>query len=725
MMSGKSIVWRWIAVAASVILCWTNAYGDIDKKLYKRAAEKVWGMAEPQFDAKADLSDSLYQNRSAVYIARYTGMVAKYDGDMNQGKLSAIGVANNNAVDAVYVDRVMVKLNDAAAVEYFSEFTVDAPMKQKVGNHTLISVKPAFGARIIKPDGSVKDVDMSEALTVTSGKKGKKDEEYKVALAGLEPGDVLEYFHYTECYYDELMMPAMSVKFLRNYPTRHLKLDYRVSPKLAFEYGSYNGAPQLEILGRGDDGLNHATMVVEGVESIEDDMPFFSLARQMPYMLVYVLNNASRLDYVPASARPGGMRHTALPFFIQDVTRSINDCKVPDKVVNEAAGVMKEWCKTHGDASDRELLDGGWMALRHALYKLDERFSGRQFAIALSKLAGKMGVADPVRVAVTSSRFDVPVDKMVYFNDAHYMAVAGDVCYFTVNDMYNVPGEVPSRYAGEQVVMFDGNVGNEKLHMGSKYIKVPGLVAKNNLDDGKVTLKLNPDNEEELTADMELTMTGSCKARARKLLLDEDAMDVVAKYLGTQPVKRKKQWDAEKEMENQREAMSDFAKLMWGSDDAEMKEYSINSYGCTPSEPEVKLTLNGKVPGCVTQAGDNLLVNVGKFIGKQHDVKGDNRRRDISVIRDAADRTVRKIRFEIPEGYTVKPGSLEDMARNVVVPEGAFYASASVDGNVVSVDVMERYSRNVYPASSWDNLLKISDAAVEYQRAAIVLTPAE
>lgn len=724
-MSEKNCGWRWMLLAVSALVCWTSAYADIDKKLYKRAAERVWGLTEPQFDANADLSDSLYQNRSAVYIAVYTGLTAEYNGDANVSKMSALGLANNSAVDAVYINRVMVKLNDAAAVEYFSSFTVDAPETRKVGGYTLMSVKPAFGARIIKPDGNVVDVDMTEALTVTSGKKGKKDEEYKVALAGIEPGDVLEYFYYTECYYDEIMMPAMSVKFLRNYPTRHLKLDYRVSPNLAFEYGSYNGAPQLELLGKDEKGLNHATIALAGVESVEDDTPFFSLARQMPYMLVYVLNNASRLDYVPASARRGGMRHAAYPFFIQDVTRSINDSKVSDKVVNEAAKVMKEWKKTHGEASTRELLDASWLALRHVLYKSDERVSSRQFAIALSKLASKIGVETPVRVAVTSSRYDVPVEKMVYFNDAHYIAVADDVCYFTINDMCHVPGEIPGRYSGEQMVMFDANIGNENLHVGSKFLKVPGLVTKNNTDEATVNLKLDPNNEEELNVDMALAITGACKRHINNLIIDEDAMDAVAEYLGVQPVKRKKHWDGEAEMARQRDVMSDYAKLMWGSDDADMKDYSIESFGCTPAAPAVKMTINGRVSGGVTQAGDNLLVNVGRFIGKQMDMTGNHRRRDISVMRDAADRRLRKIRFEIPEGYTVKPGSLEDMARNVVVPEGAFYAQATVDGNVVSVDVMERYTRNLYPASSWDNLLKIMDAAVEYQRAAIVLTPIE
>ena len=153
-MSEKNCGWRWMLLAVSALVCWTSAYADIDKKLYKRAAERVWGLTEPQFDANADLSDSLYQNRSAVYIAVYTGLTAEYNGD---------------------------------GVRTLSSFTVDAPETRKVGGYTLMSAKPAFGARIIKPDGNVVDVDMTEALTVTSGKKGKKDEEYKVALAGIEP----------------------------------------------------------------------------------------------------------------------------------------------------------------------------------------------------------------------------------------------------------------------------------------------------------------------------------------------------------------------------------------------------------------------------------------------------------------------------------------------------------------------------------------------------------
>lgn len=47
-----------------------TAQAGIDKKFFEKAAETVWGMDLPQFNPNADLSDSIFQNQSANFIAR-------------------------------------------------------------------------------------------------------------------------------------------------------------------------------------------------------------------------------------------------------------------------------------------------------------------------------------------------------------------------------------------------------------------------------------------------------------------------------------------------------------------------------------------------------------------------------------------------------------------------------------------------------------------------------
>lgn len=53
-----------------------TANAKLDKKYYDKVAKEVWAEELPMFNPKADLSDSLYQNRSAVIIGHYIGLKA-------------------------------------------------------------------------------------------------------------------------------------------------------------------------------------------------------------------------------------------------------------------------------------------------------------------------------------------------------------------------------------------------------------------------------------------------------------------------------------------------------------------------------------------------------------------------------------------------------------------------------------------------------------------------
>ena len=64
---------------------------------------------------------------------------------------------------------------------------------------------------------------------------------------------------------------------------------------------------------------------------------------------------------------------------------------------------------------------------------------------------------------------------------------------------------------------------------------------------------------------------------------------------------------------------------------------------------------------------------------------------------------------------------MANLARKVLTPEGAFVVEAKIEGNQVLVNISERYSRAIYPAESWENLLQIFDGCDEFRSANIVL----
>ena len=237
----KRIMMLAVAVSVLAMYSWAN---KVDQKFYEKASKIVWAMELPQFDSKAQVPDSLYANESAVIIACYRSVDVKRVEHSNISKYTTTLNAYTNAIDCKKVMRVMVKLKDAAAVEKFSEFDIDAKDKESIDSYNIMHTNSAFGARVYKADGQVNDVDCSEVFTVTEGKKDKAMK-HKIAIPGLEPGDVLEYFYYDEIWLDELDLDPIQFPFFRDYPTINYTIRCSIDPQLTVEYRSYNGAPLL------------------------------------------------------------------------------------------------------------------------------------------------------------------------------------------------------------------------------------------------------------------------------------------------------------------------------------------------------------------------------------------------------------------------------------------------------------------------------------------------
>jgi len=709
-----------VLLALAAALSITAVQAGIDRKFYKKAAEKVWSMELPQFNAGADLSDSIFQNQSAIYIARYVSLTADYDQSPDQSKLATVGVPVANATVAVKITRNMVKINDAAAAEYFTEFSVDPERNASIDSYKYLTIRQAFGARVIKPDGTVADVDMSTALTVTAGKNNKDDEEYKVAVAGLTPGDILDYFYYTEYMADEISIPSMPVFFLAQYPTRDFMLDCRVDPRLTLEYGAYNGAPKVMQLSTVD-GKNRMSIEMQNMESLDEQMPYFSTARQMPFLDIYVLNNLARLEFVPKSARHGGVRHINTMLLIKDVASAYNKLKWQPKTVDEAVSIAKDWMKANPEATPQQIADASWLALNYAIIEQDRNVTDSQVAVMFYNTLVKLN--QKALVGVTTSRRNVPVSELVRFNDATYMVRASGRTYIPSNDLARLAGEVPARYDREEYFVFTNPPETEGLEETVKKGVFPASKPADNTLKQIISVKFNPANPDELKAQTTMSLSGFCKDVAAGMVPLRTCIADLERYLGLEPMKRKRESDVEQTEENIRTNATKLLKQAWDAEDVKLISYEVKSPGCTPDIPLTEVSMAGTVTGAVTQAGNNLMVNIGCFIGRQQQVTGNDRHRGISVVTDGAHKYDLTITFEIPEGYELVEESLKDLNRSVISPDATFNTNAKTDGKTVTVRLVERYSHAVYPASSWPDLVKVMDAAHDFGKSSIILRP--
>lgn len=694
-----------------------EARADIDRKFYEKAAKTVWSMDLPQFDPAADLSDSIYSDKAAVYIARYRSLKATHDESLNNAKASLTGISNTNAINAVGIDRSMVKILDPSALDDFNSFSITSPKIIDIYGLRVSSVIPSFGARLIKPDGTVENVDIAEALTVTEG-KNNTDAGYKIAIPGLEPGTVLDYFFYTEYFMDEISMPVLKFEFFKEYPTKDFMLDLAISPTLAMEYAHNNGAPDFSRKWT-EDSYNRLSLHLSGMEAIELDMPFFSEARQMPCIEFCILNNTGRLSK-ELSTRRGGVR-IAAPYLLSDVASALKGEKYSEKTLKDATGIMKKWKKDHPLASRREIVDAAFIAMHFACAKNKERQSDRQFCKSFSRLLENLSITEPGRVAISSPRNLSMIDNLASYKEARYFVTVGDSCYFPLEGTLRVPGEIPPAYDGEKAYVYDCTPNNDLLQTAARAFTIPRSKPKDKIYETVSEVELKNDSIFDLKVNTTFTAIGTAKDILNGIIPPEDIYNAQANFLGQSPSKPRERDELEYTTLVQRKNMDELAKIIWNCDKTLLYDYNITSPGCTPDNPVAKFVIAAMLADMTTETGDDILVDIGKLTGRQLELKGSQRKRDISIIDNSAYLQRHTIRLKIPDGYEAVPQSVSALNRNISSPSASFFVNASVNDGYVVVSTVEIHPVSVAPASAWPDILKTIDAAYEFNSATIAL----
>lgn len=716
---GKTITHTIIALllAASTVL---QAEAASDSKFFKKAAERVWSVRNELFDINVEIPDSLQQMASAIVLAEYDFVEARY---VNNQTVTGAETRTKRCHWA----RRMVKLLDSKAVKDFSEFEFGRRERLNAEFYNFGGSDNAFGARIYKPDGSVTDVDLSQAVDVKEGKKDRKKDviSRKIAIPGLEPGDILEYFDYTEEWIDELDLPALDLVPAGKYPVIAYLLEGEFSPELTVEYRVYNGMPAPK-RGSNDKGNNGIFLSLSYIDMIKD-RDYLRQFRQFPFLRLNTLNNMSHYRFYPQSKRSGGLfEHISTGSIYRDIkfalAASTYDLQLPRRI----NGAIKNFRKTHPDASRRELIDAAWLASVYLNSIDDEKpVSDYWLAMIFCDILKKQGLTDGTDTGVgfLNSRLDVPAEMILSWKQPEFCAIVGDSLYLPSTLEHFLPAEMPGEYQGEKGGAFPGD--REKLTNSTQptIFKVSTSRPSGNKAVSKLRVNINTDdNTAQGTADF--TLTGTLKEITGDITDFNDWAHAVEDYLGIAEGKRykDKKFDAVEREKEVHDAALSLAKSLLGKSIAEVEGINVGSRGILPDKPEVKISMTVKAGDCVSDAGNDLLLHVGRFAGNNRRMEGDERKRQLDAFHLSPRQYNMAITFAIPEGYEVDPASLESLQVNVNNRFGAYFASAKVEENGdVTVNIRERYNTYVTPADEWDQYLEISDAAATFNDAAVLI----
>ena len=707
-------------ILIGLIYCSGNAAHD--EKFFKKAAEIVWSMELPEFNPTTQIPDtSLYNNESAIILAAYKNVDVKLREQRNITKFTSTGRAYTNAIDAKILTRVMIKLKDSKSVEEYSEFDIESKDKESILNYSYQYSNTAFGARIYKPSGEIVNIDCSEAYTITSGKGRKeKDEEHKIAIAGLESGDILEYFYYDEIWLDELDLDPIIFTFAQNYPIMTYKIECHIDPSLSIEYRNLNGAPLL-FGGFKKDGTRTLEVTTINLAKRERGN-WMAPARQIPYIKMRVLNNNSTMTYRPKSARRGGV-FCSLPAenYYDDISYILHDVEPPTKIASRATKIAKKYIEKHPELTSRQIIDMAWLATLYSGLIDDDSHSNIALSIYFQDVLKKLKIKDNMGIGIVNSREDVPVTEILHWKEPDYMNVVGDSCYIFSGDYCFQPGEYIGGYQGEQAAVFWGD-RKEFNQISATMIQLPTSRASQNMFRTDINASINSEDNNIIDIHRTISLKGSVKSIASKLIDSGKYIKRVEDFLEIEEKDRHElKKDSIKIKEKQQKLFRSEAESLLGIEPRNIHNYNISAIGATPDEPTVVYNMSCDVDGLVKRAGKDLVISLGKLFGNQTEVTGSNRNRQSAIVLDTPTQNRYVLNFTIPDDYTVNETSLSMINKNVVNECGAFYAQAKVNDNILTIQINERYLHYVIPVEKWDKFLEIIDASAAFSNFAIVL----
>lgn len=716
---------HYLLIAVSLLLSQTvSAAKGLDLNYLRKCAETVWSMELPQFDPKAPLDSSLYENVSAVFIASYTKVNATRDEVSDIGRFTTtIGtiVAKNNVR---VISRNMVKLNDAKAIDDFSDFRFlpDEYLSLRAGL-LAYDYKYAFGARIHKPDGRIMDVDMSSTLTETEGKKGKTVTYHKIAIPGLEVGDVLDYFYLTDRYMLANQSVGFDVEVFRKYPVRNFLLSMTLNSRLTTEINSFNELPQCEFSGFDSEGRANCGLELQHLQAFEKSQ-WCKPKRQVPYMRVKISDNVSNLFKTLKSVRRCGVliNNGALPV-LYEIAEVISDLEVPSKDASAVMSLVKNYRKLNPEASEEQIADAAWLATLYIAFVSKENFDSWLIAAMYKDTMDKLQLSLPVTMAVATSRDEIPLDQIASYKQVSPLVMVGDRPFLHSAIMSFQPGEIPGGYSGEPAYTLGGKRSEVYAKKDFGHITLPLSNAKANARMIESTVTIPDVSGSQLAIDYTSTIRGFYKAIGELMVTPDHFLLKVEGYLAIPEKDRsKRKMDVAANALLRDEILSEMPKLDFNIKECVLDSASVVSVGFLPDESSLSYKATCSAEGLVSPAGDDLIVSLPALAMRPADVRDEKREREISIMTAGPSNVTAQIRFQIPEGYTVNSADLEHLQVNVSNLCGMFYAQTALDqdGNII-MKVVQRNNKTIYHPDRWTDFLTLQEAADAFVSSSLVL----
>lgn len=584
---------------------------------------------------------------------------------------------NKQNLHRYFTRKKRVHLNENVAIEQFNRIFLPIESSEQ-----LVSLK----AVAISKNGQLKEV----------GKENIKEIEedgvpYKIlAIEGLEQGGELEYYFCikqdTRFYGSEKIQGST---FIRDY---QLTI---VSPEnLVWEGRLYNFNKQFTDSLAGDKRL--LKLQLKNIEESYEEKYSAGEANDIraEYKIAYNKARGSErlFTWAYAGQRIFDIIHDGQKNAEADIAKLANQLNLSSMKEEEAISTIENYIKAN--IVIRENVDR--VGIKNVLSR---KYGLKEEVIQLYAFLFEH-LQIPYQMVLCSDRFEKKFDKdfdtwnflndyLIYFNNSRK--------YLSPQNVLLRYGMYPNNYSGSDALFIKGvTLGGNKTGIALTK-KIEELPADKNDDDTFFEISLT-ENLSQVKGVYKRELSGYAASDIRPIYFlsnDEDRKMLMSEYLKAYTFK-----------------------------DADIKNVKIENADI--NTPEVnkpfKISADVTVKSIIEKAGSKLILKIGELIGPQTEMYNEKTRQTPMELTypHAYHRTLTIV---IPQGYSVK--GLDGLKLNHVYQNGSesmgFTSDFTLENNILKVNINEYYNNIMYPISSYNDFIKIINAAADFNKVTIVL----
>lgn len=684
-------------------------------KLAQKVRQEVWDNTPVDFKKRA--VPEKYKKESAVILSYYKELSTDYHRKATtelfiSGRLT-------RQIDCEDMERMLIQINDKKALKDYSEFSFLTKSKKWQGgyHHTTNTI---MGIRVLKKDGTVQVVDFDDYVDVKEGKKGKELSQ-KIAVPGLEIGDCIDVFSLDQIDTQEQQLDPFVFFLRQSEPVLYSRIHCVLDQSLATVYRSMNGAPEFK---QTTDKDKNAVLDLTMDQPVDaEPSVWYNSTVQSPYIMMFITPTKTKTVIVEKAMRQKGVRaNPDVAPILQD------DWKLMKTYVSKngysPSGLSGKYTRVYKALKNADL-SAEEKADRIASFKYTCAGTSQESFNVVPNYLRKLGVE--LEMGITTPLGELPVDQLINYNSTTwFFRLKGTDLYYFPGVYPKVASEIPFIYQGRKAYMQDAEAPFE-IPVSKASDNRSVVSVKASLDGTKMNISRR------VVYSGEQKMFGQSVCSPEVSLYGPDHLEAYWRYLKYDdsdpycvfPKKDASNIKAAFAEYKQKEQADQFKEEVTGyheSDPVKVSGYGVDCVGIRKDSADLVYHVDYEMEGLVKRAGSSMMLAVGKLIGEQMKLEGNDRIRKDRIWRRMAFADEWNIEVALPKGYQASAESLKKLNTTVSNDCGEFAVKASAGAGKIIVHVSKSFLHREEPVANWDKVLKLVDACSAFNEKQVVIT---